>query len=206
MNALLLCGGEQHRLIELPYPKQLIAVAGEPILYRTVRLLRELSHDCRIFVVARAGILTAACAELGVTECVVDAAPMFSNIQSVMRTHQLESAMTLLGDVCWSRALLYHWLCECENRPTLWCGRIGPSAITSKPYSEHFAVYCTLDDLRRLDARRFYRLEDAARTTVFGEERHVAPPILDFTEDFDTLDDVSRLVPLLTERVLQEAA
>jgi len=204
---ILLCGGQQQRLFDLGYPKQLIRVAGEPILARTARLVRSLMSDVEIYVAAAAdGTLSGTCREHDLVECVVPHEPMLLNVQRVMESQGLEQATVFLGDVCWSRSLLAKWLDECSNRSTLFCARLGPSAVTGKAYSEHFAIHCTLSDLHRLDARRFFRLEDAARTNVFGAERLVAQPEGDFTEDFDTQEDVQRLVPLLSALVLEEAA
>jgi len=203
---ILLCAGEQHRLCKLGYPKQLIRIAAEPILARTVRLVRELLGVPKICVAAAEGVFSGVCAELELCEHVVSGTPLLLSAERIMRAEGFKRAVVLLGDVCWSRALLTHWLDACQKAPTLACARLGPSLVTGKPYSEHFACNCTLEDLRRLDARRFQCLEDAARTNVFGAERLILQPPDDFTEDFDTPEDVVRLQPLLTELALREAA
>jgi hypothetical protein len=84
------------------------------------------------------------------------------------------------------------------------CARHGASEVTGKPYSEHFGCNATLEDLRRLDARRYFCLADAARNNVFGDDRMIEQPRTDFTEDFDTFADVTRLVPLLSECIERE--
>lgn len=205
LNILLLCGGDQIRLGDLGYPKQLIPVAGEPLLHRTVRLCRELELPAHIGLIGRQGVFTETCLRLGISEWIVESRPMLQNIELTLRAQGLERATVLLGDVCWSRALLRAFLSASLERPTLSCARLGPSPVTGKTYGEHFGLSCTLDDLRRLDARRFYRIEDAARTNVFGAERRLVAPPGDFTEDIDTPGDLLCIAPVLSRLVEAEA-
>lgn len=207
MNAgvILLCAGQQSRLAHLGYPKQMIAVAGEPILLRTVRLVREVA-DRPICVATSGGPLSDVCREHGLSECLVTERSLWRSLERVMRVQRWDQATALLGDVCWSRRLLRYWMQSCSQRPTLYCARLCASTVTGKPYAEHFAVQCTTADLRRLDTRRFNNLRDAARTNVFGGHRAIEQPWDDFTEDFDTPEDVERIVPLLSELVALEAA
>lgn len=202
MNILLLCGGEQRRL-PIDYPKQLIVVAGETLLARTLRIARSHDPDCTVVLVGRRGVFMDAAAELGIAEHVVEEQPMLFNVQLTMRALQFQCATVLLGDVCWSERMLRGFLSEARKRPTLACARLGPSSVTGKPYSEHFGLSATLEDLRALDARRFYRIEDAARTNVWGAERMLLAPPDDFTEDIDTPEDM-KLVPLLETLVRSE--
>lgn len=204
-GVILLCAGQQRRLAHLGYPKQMIAVAGEPILLRTVRLVREVS-DLPICVATSGGPLSDVCREHGLAECFALERSLLCGAESVMRAQRWDSATVLLGDVCWSRRMIRHWLRACAERPTLYCARLGPSTITGKAYGEHFAIQCTREDLRRLDARRFFTLRAATRTQVFGGSRAIEQPWDDFTEDFDTPQDVEYLMPLLSELVTREAA
>ena len=195
-SAVILCGGQQTRLRSLGYPKHLIRVAGETLLARSVRLLRD-RHVSDIVVVAEPEALSAECQRLGVVEYAREEAPMLLAAERAIVEHAFSEALVLLGDVCWSRHLLNLWIDECALHGPLAVRRTGPSQMTGKPYSEHFGIYCSRYDLRRLDARRFYCLADAVSTNVFGLERTLEQPSSDWTEDFDTPADVAELTPLL---------
>jgi hypothetical protein len=202
-GVLILCAGEQRRLRELGYPKPLIRVAGETLLHRTVRLLREQS-PAPIVVVDYVSCLKPVCEDLGIGHQDIDCGALLLSAERAMRLQGFESATILLGDVCWSRALLGQFLGECATRSTLMCARHGASEVTGKPYSEHFGCNAALEDLRRLDARRYFCLADAARNNVFGLDRMIEQPKTDFTEDFDTFSDVNLLVPLLTSLIMRQ--
>lgn len=202
-SAVILCGGRQTRLRALGYPKHLIKIGGETLLGRSVRLLRAERVD-KIVVVAEAGVLSDECKRLGVIEHATDELPMLLTAERAIVAHSLDETLVLLGDVCWSRGLLELWMSECSMHSPLAVRRTGPSAMTGKPYSEHFGIYCSRYDLRRLDARRFYCLADAVATNVFGSERCLEQPQSDWTEDFDTLEDVAHLTPILERHCAAE--
>lgn len=204
MNGIiLLCGGRQERLTGLGYPKQMVAVNNEPILLRTVRLVRSLL-DVPICVAAQDQVFTSFCRDHALSECVVDDRPLVMNIERAMRQQEWTSAMALLGDVCWSKRMLARWIEECRADQSMLCMRPGPSLVTGKQYGEHFAVQCALRDLRAVNARRFRHLRDLAHTKPF--QISVYQPADDFTEDIDTPQDIRRIVPLLTQFVRAEAA
>jgi hypothetical protein len=155
----IMCQGEQRRLAHLGHPKHLLEVNGEPILRRTLRLLREL--DAPHPVVVGRGDLTlealldaekrGACEdkldlELGVTRhrvyhrhatlddpgnCILDGIAAIVNPNADART------VVLLGDVVWSRDALTSVMVD--DRPLFFAG----TTVLSMSQGEIFAVAWT---------------------------------------------------------------
>lgn len=202
-SVILLCAGEQERLHALGYPKQLIRIAGEPILERTVRQLRARGAE-HIYCVTPPRVLARACRALDIQQVFSHGVSLMKSAELIYEAHGLDSAWVLLGDVCWSDALLDRWHSVCLTRGSLVCRRVGPSSATGKLYSEHFGLCATRGDFKRFDARRVYRLEEATRL-AFSESTFEQPPG-DWTEDIDTPSDLETIVPILSACALREKA
>lgn len=117
----LMCQGEQRRLADLGYPKQLVYIDGEPLLHRTLRQLRNhlCTHDADIYIVARHGPLFHNACVIGdafATElafpgiCIVDGIrEVFDpkRVESMIRMRdsysmKIERWYVMLGDVAWT--------------------------------------------------------------------------------------------------------
>ena len=158
----ILCQGEQTRLVDLGKHKHLLEVNGEPILRRTLRLLRELGEPHPV-VVGRYPLLyeamldaekRGACEdkfdiELGVTRhrvyhrlatlddpgtCVLD------GIAGILRPDAVDT-IVLLGDVVWSKPALA-WMLDnpasgVQLNRLMW---FSGTSILSPSQGEVFAV------------------------------------------------------------------
>jgi hypothetical protein len=127
MQIFIMCQGEQKRLASLGYPKQLIPLNGEPLLQRTIRLIKKLDFHAGItsIVIGRrdfAGV------NLGYFHfelpdpgyCVLDG--IAGAFESMNPTWVPEGGHTvfLLGDVVWSKAALTSFLAD--ERPVVFAG------------------------------------------------------------------------------------
>ena len=118
----LMCQGEQKRLANLGYPKQLVYLNGEPLLHRTLRQLRNhlCTHDADIYIVARQDPLFHNAGKIGdaySTELAVPGICIVDGIREVFDPKRVESMIrmrdgydgtkierwyVMLGDVAWT--------------------------------------------------------------------------------------------------------
>jgi hypothetical protein len=100
---LIMCQGSQSRLPDLDRPKQLLEVAGEPLLVRTHRLVRELCPGAAITTIGRAALERASDVLVTLPDpgnCIVD------GIEQTRWCWGRDRTVVLLGDVAFSRAAL----------------------------------------------------------------------------------------------------
>lgn len=205
-RALILSAGDGARWGEyLGVPKQLIPIRREPLLYRTVRLVREngivdvriVTHDPR----------------LRVEHCGVFRPRRYRwTAETLLSTRHLWSARTLvlLGDVFYSDQAMdriVNW-----SEPIAIFGRRGPNEYTGCRHGELFAISVdeTMAHVLQEAASRavghaecgawgnlwdvYYCLVglplDSART-----DDRVFQQIQDLTDDFDTPEDYDRAIP-----------
>lgn len=129
-QVVIMAQGHQRRLPELRHPKHLLHVAGEPILARTLRLLREIRpcepmhlqppHTVVIGPQALDEAITGNIVRSTLTRpgsCIVTGIRAALD-DTFVRQHG--RVAVLLGDVVWSRDLLTRVLTD--RRPLLFCG------------------------------------------------------------------------------------
>jgi GTP:adenosylcobinamide-phosphate guanylyltransferase len=184
----------------LPHPKPFIRVDGEPIIKRTLRLLRELGHEMFPFVVVTKGD-----GELykfeGTHVIELPELPYTSLIHSMSRAvnsvRMVLPVTVLLGDVCWSRKALGMVLRHSSLSAPFVYGRFGPSKETGKQWDERFAVVA--------DASFFggWSLKENLKAIPEGLVRKYSVPSGDFTEDFDFPHELETVLPNV-ERLAKE--
>lgn len=105
MNVLIMAQGEQRRLpkMEIGCAKQMLPVAGEPIIARTARLVREMAPWASVRIIGRWNDFS------GVGPVVELADPGFcvlDGMAGALDFVETGRVITLLGDVVWSRDAL----------------------------------------------------------------------------------------------------
>lgn len=133
--------GEQRRLANLGYPKQLVEVNGEPNLDRTLRLVRSSSPDVVVLIVGRSalgagrpGLVTLA--DPG--HCILDGIAQTADLWGEGRV------VILLGDVVFSRAALRAIFDD--DRPFFFAG----TKVISESMGELFGVSFAPDRHERM--------------------------------------------------------
>lgn len=162
MNIRLMCQGQQRRLRDLEGPKHLLDVGGEPIVVRTLRLIREvLPHgfhmqenalvtvhapdgpyrdDLEMFLSPhpfRQAVHGRADAILPLANpgiCIVDGILAAADANAGWGTGYHGRQIILLGDVVWSRAALRAFLAD--ERPVVFAG----TPVLSPSEGEVFAL------------------------------------------------------------------
>lgn len=119
-SVIILAGGKSKRWNGTV--KYMLPVCGEPVLHRTIRLVKEIRPDVKVHVIGP------------------ELQPNNPN-QLFLDTMHLfgESDMTyyLLGDVSWMKGTLRKVLTT--SAPFLIYGRAGPNQLTGRPHEEIFA-------------------------------------------------------------------
>lgn len=192
--------GEQKRMgNSISEPKQLIEVAGEPIIARTYRMLRE--WDCDSTVVARerdGGFCKFPCMELdnpgpclitGILEC----------LKVIPKGREL---LFLLGDVIYQRSDLKRIVAE-ETRSVLLWGRDKENPLTKRRRAEMYALRVGVFGLARIGKaleKGCANLHDIRLSiTDHNEYREVTG----WTDDIDYPEDL-KLLPAFGEAIKAE--
>jgi hypothetical protein len=216
-------GGQRRLAAVLDRPKQLLEVAGEPILARTQRLVHELVPEAAITVIGWPSLEPVA------EHLYMLADPGLCLVEGLTQTVPLwtgERLLVLLGDVVFSRATL--GALAAEERPLVFCG----SPDLEPAFGELFALsvrqpgFAELAELAASCPCRFGRTVPRAghqgghlRRLVWWTMRNrglkpgyqvswapeVYLPIKDWTWDIDDPWDVGRL-PELSGLVRAEVA
>src|SRR5262245_19328413 len=142
MKILIMAQGCQHRLDGvLDFPKHFLDIQGEPLIGRTLRLLRHHAIDDITVIAPATGAWEDLCARHGVRlvtqpdpgRCILDG---IHNITD--QWNHTGRTIILMGDVVYSRAALQIILAD--SRPIGFAGRPTASRITLCPHAELFAV------------------------------------------------------------------
>lgn len=207
MRIVILAAGEASRWGHfLGHPKHLVPVHGEPILHRTVRLLRELSPGAEIYIAARRDAL-AAYAVTGAVTVEADLDPRRFDADKFLssRRYWAEEGDTILlyGDCFYTRAALVT-ITGTPVEDWLLFARFNASAITGCDWPEPFAfrlarhyqdrfahvgeslVRRYVDgELSRIGGWEFYAYLTGGDLSRPGERAGNSVAIDDWTEDFD---------------------
>lgn len=225
MRIVILCAGEASRWGgHLGRPKHLLPINGEPILHRTVRLLRELRPDADVYIAARPEDLAdytvpgAVTFEADLQPARFDADKFLSSLR-----YWAERGDTVLlyGDCFFTRDALATITSQPPVQDWELFARFSGSAITGSQWPECFAFrlshafqerFVHVGEelveayarrlLRRIGGWEFYAAlsgQDPTSPAVFGE---YACAIDDWTEDFDTPAEFSAW----SERMVMEGA
>jgi CTP:molybdopterin cytidylyltransferase MocA len=188
-----MCAGKETRMNGMiPHPKQFIRVNGEPLIKRTLRLLRELDDDIFPFIVVLAGDDGLYKFE-GTNVIILPELPHTTVLHSISRAvNSVRMTMpvtVLLGDVCWSKESLRRVLREPSLSSPFVFGRFGPSEATGKPWDERFAVVA--------DAAFFggWALKESLKAIPEQCVRKISVAVGDFTEDFDFPHELETVLP-----------
>lgn len=211
MRIVILAAGEASRWGHfLGYPKHLVPVHGEPILHRTVRLLRELAPGAEIYIAAR----RAALPDYAVTGAVAfeaDLDPRRFDADKFLssRRYWAEEGDTLLlyGD-CFYTSDALATIVGTPVDDWLLFARFNPSAITGCAWPEPFGFRIArhfqdafsavgdqlvqrfvAGDLQRIGGWEFYAHLTGGDLSCPGVRAGNSVAIDDWTEDFDYPDD-----------------
>ena len=225
MRIVILCAGDATRWGGyLGLPKHLVPIHGEPLLHRTVRLVRELRRDAEILIAARPEDL-AAYAVTGAITIEADLQPARFDADKFLSTrhHWAGQGDTVLlyGDCFFTRSALSTIVSQPPVHDWELFARFSGSAITGSQWPECFAFRIAHDFqdrfahvgaelveaygrrlLRRIGGWEFYAAlagQDPTCPAVFGRN---ATEIDDWTEDFDTPAEFSAWA----ERTVMEGA
>jgi len=188
MNVIIMAQGQATR-----FPgKHFAQVNGEPIIQRTVRMLRELSRGCVVTVVA------AATDEFKSLGCLLytQQDPGDGLMTGLYNTRHLwgaEDTVILLGDVVFSRSALEQILTS-DRRLALF-GRTGRNHFTGCAHSEIFALLIRGLAARVQDAIATRELRIFSDGRLWGLKHHLSEraewvEIDDWTDDVDTPEDL----------------
>jgi hypothetical protein len=189
----------------LPYPKQFIPVNGEPIIARTLRLLRELGVEDFPYIVIPKGQSELYTFE-GTATIELPETPfggLLFNIDRAVRSSRHQEPVTvLLGDVCWSKRALEQTLdVPAEWEPCI-VGRFTGSEVTGKPWDERFAVIARPEFFaRHADAINLKLLSLTAELS--GMNRLSISPT-DYTDDIDFPHELEHILPNLMRLAREE--
>lgn len=209
-KVILLAQGEAKRLSGLlDRPKHFLEVAGEPIIERTVWMLRSFGIKDITVVAHDIPIWRNWCKARMVRHFTMDAIEPTCAL-SMLRMRPLwspdEETVFLFGDVIFSRATLFRCLKRLHVLSVV--GRKGNLNIfTRKKFSEVFAVKIDPSCHSLIDTMEL-NFKEAGRFVIdcMILQENVSPSewveIDDWTDDIDSPDDL-RNIPLL-ERLIQE--
>lgn len=173
--------------------KHFSPINGEPLLQRTLRLCRTLTSSEVIvigwntdpFMALRSNLHTLPNPGHGLLDGIWATRPLWSTYTTL-----------LLGDVVFSRTALQQCL---DLKKFTFFGRTGPSAYTSSPWGEIFALSMSLEaqrlvaktirdpDVRQKREGRLWGLWD-----LLGSQAQWCP-IEDWTDDVDTPDELASI-------------
>lgn len=195
-------------------PKHFAVVDGEPILHRTVRLLREQAPEAAIWVVGPDDRYRIEGSDLYVPTHDPEAYDADKLLCSRDLWHQTGRTVVLLGDVYFTEHAM-HQILAWPSMEWVLFGRAFPSVLTGKPYGEpfglsfgpsehakhHAAIRRIVDLYRRgllsrCGVLEHYRAMIGIPDSMMGV--HLAGPwwvhIDDWTDDFDWPDEYQRFV------------
>ena len=130
---IITCAGKAHRWENKNTLKQLMPIYGEPLLHRTVRLLRKRGYDDIHIAHRNTQLKVEGCQHFS-----PPSSPWISSTISASAHLWTDHTIILLGDVYFSEEALDRIL---HDESTLkFCGRIGASSWTGCKYGELFAL------------------------------------------------------------------
>ena len=133
MRAIILANGKRERWGDhLGIPKQLIEIDGEPLLARTIRLLRE-NGVSNILI---SGPFPGFGVDSFIPEADIDT--INGRLGVRRKWSRVGRTVILLGDVFYSEAAM-RTIVEYDGRDMHLFARFGPSALTGKVWAEIFA-------------------------------------------------------------------
>ena len=192
---IVMAQGRQERLPELPIPKQLVPIAGAPLLERTIAQVRASSPQYHLTVIAPVTMpWLRFCQRLAIDQVPLQN-PGETLLAGIAQTASLWRTTTtiLLGDVVFSRAALQLALEESALR---FVGRLGPNSITGCPWGELFSV--TFDRSLWGDLRLAMPSQGKLWTLCYhyAGKPPRAPSFVaidpnDYSDDIDTPDDLA---------------
>lgn len=144
-------------------PKQLVKVLGEPILHRTVRLIREIRPDANVSVIVK-DTKDDWFKVPGARRVAAKLDPSRSQADKFLSSRHLwsktERTVVLWGDVFFTRDAMERILGFDEDWAMF--ARLGPSNVTGKDHKEPFGFSFTPEAIPTLDAG-IQRCVDEAR-------------------------------------------
>jgi len=219
MRALIIAAGEGSRWGDyLGIPKHLAKVDGEPILYRTVRLLKE-NGVSEIIII---GPMYMRYWVDDVNLFVPVKNPEYADADKFLSSEMLWNAtgrtITVFGDVFFSEEAMTK-IVSCDRTTWTVFGRPSGSKFTGTPYGEIFAhsffpndilkhkecLEILVDAVKKKDAKKgsgweHYKVmqgirgRDIRRSKIIIDENFVE--IDDWTEDFDFPEDYDNFIKL----------
>jgi choline kinase len=189
----------------LGVPKQLAPVNGEPILFRTIRLLRERGIENIVITVPELNYFGELPCEqvVGIKEIDID---KFLNVKHLVN----DSALFIFGDVYFTENALDIILRD--HNEIMFFGRRRESILTGKPGGEIFAIKgnkhllekalelrAMAPLLKRCSEWELYRLYNGYPLDVYMVDEKFTD-IDDLTEDFDFPIDYDRFIDRLKHR------
>lgn len=225
----IMCGGKQARMGEGAPPKQLTPICGEPLVLRTIRQLRRLDSNTVIAVVApKTRVWNEALRDANVqlTE------PTNTNFLAEVLARSSNASMFLFGDVVWSDDALDLFV---SNKPTnvpAFCIRNTPNNVTGRTSMEMYGFGLNTNTvLERVLSYGRSAVVDAIKHGVLVDddtaqaimERNCRPWALfhelqrtgnvhvalvgigDYTDDIDTLEDVTNCVPKMEAAITADS-
>ncbi len=129
---IILCAGQANRWAPKSL-KQLVPIDGEPLLHRTVRLLRSFEYDDIYIACIDPKLRIEGCKHFTPSDARWTASTLYSS------RHLWDNrTIILLGDVYYTEESLTKIL-ECPSE-LKFIGRLGPSSFTGCPYGEIFGL------------------------------------------------------------------
>mgnify|MGYP001558825798 CR=1 FL=1 len=224
--------GQQERLRGIiDYPKHFIPVVGEPIAYRTVRLIRQIARTAKIWAVcpqpSKTDFHWKSLAHYVGVELLHPTNPGLCILDGIRNTRDLWSqndrTVILMADTIFSRAALGAILAD--QKPLRFAGSYTTAGGIVELFSLSFAPECQADVRHWLDEVPCHK-ERHAGVPDFqaGHLRnllHVATgdkwrqpltwyqppecflPITDWTKDIDTVEDIGR-IPWIEWKIKEE--
>lgn len=206
LDVMVMAYGKQERLSGvLDHPKHFLLLNGEPLIARTVRLVRELADGpiclcapmtpdfgavAYLFKTAIGGAVLAE--ELGLVANMVDSHPYDDESEDAD-----PDVLYLLGDVVWSPEDLWIVLHDHHPSPVFYGRQENP--ITKKWHPEIFALRAHPSFLAPfVDCRTLWDLHSRIGATTPFRAMH------GYTDDVDTPEDLAERLPLLQSFVERE--
>ena len=208
LPVVLLAHGRQERLLSIPHPKQFLEVNGEPILYRTVRLLEERKIVPSLVVAPKTAPWAAFSGVTGIRRLAFDGqAPSIACVVAhVLRSEFPQGALFLLSDVVFSRPAVSQILSN--GNPLVFFGKPGPNPWTKKGHDETYAFRCNeaakslvVEAVLRERPDLPWKLRDLR---LYLKLLHYEIP--DWTDDVDDDRDLAIGLPLLSGYAKLEGA
>jgi choline kinase len=134
-KVIIMCAGSGTRWGNyLGVPKQMIPVDGEPLLKRTIRLLRKNGIKNIYVTVPKIG-------EFGDIDAIEIVGKSDTELHKFLNAKELAGSIFLWGDTFFTEKAI-KTICR-NKKPLMFFGRFTGSEITGKRYGEIFAVKTT---------------------------------------------------------------